>query len=185
MRKALLIIALCVCALQSKAQVITGLDEIALLGDWKATDYWGVFENLSYSWPVELRLKDCKKSLIYTKRSNEQDFSVLDFNGYWIGGTATGRYTLHLICRREYDSSYTGLSMVNFVIKNFDGQTLIIETYDGSGGATFSKDNSGIGEVNVDTPEASSTLYNINGMIVKNPTRPGVYIQGDGKKFVK
>lgn len=75
--------------------------------------------------------------------------------------------------------------MVNFVIKNFDGETLIIETYDGGGGATFSKDDSGIENVKADAPEASTTLYNLNGVSVKNPPAPGIYIQGDGKKVVK
>ena len=185
MKKIFIVIALCVCALTSKAQVIAGLDEVALLGEWNVTEYSGVWENIGYRWPMVIKFNDNKKSLIYTKRSSEQDFSILDFNGYRIGGTATGRYTLHFICRREYDSSYTGLSMVNFVIKNFDGETLTIETYDGSGIATFSKENSGIDDVNADTPETSSTLYNINGMAVKNPTSPGIYIQGDGKKVVK
>lgn len=185
MKKLFLIFVLCLCAIQSKAQVITGLDEVALLGDWHATDYWGLWENLDYRWPMSIEFNDNKKTLIYTMRSNEQDFTILDFNGYWIGGTATGRYTLHFICRREYDSSYTGLSMVNFVIKNFDGEKLIIETYDGSGGATFSKDDSGIENIKADAPEASSTLYNLNGISVKNPTTHGVYIQSDGKKIIK
>ena len=60
MKKLFLIFVLCLCALQSKAQVITGLDEVALLGDWAATDYWGIWENLEYSWPVSLQLNDGK-----------------------------------------------------------------------------------------------------------------------------
>lgn len=185
MRKALLIIALCVCALQPKAQAIVGLDEIALMGDWKATDYYGVWENIGYRWPMAIQFNDNKKSLIYTKRSNEQNFTILDFAGYWIGGTATGHYTLHFICRREYNSNYTGLSMVNFVIKKFDGETLTIETYDGSGGATFNKDYSGISDVSVDETDAKITTYGINGMVVKTPIASGVYVRSDGKKFVK
>lgn len=185
MKKLLLIIALCICAFQSKAQVITGLDEVALMGEWNATDYWGVWENIGYRWPMTIQFNDGKESYIYTKRSNEQDFTILNFAGYWVGGTSTGRYTLHFICRREYDGIYTGLSLVNFVIKNFDGETLVLETYDGSGGATFSKDNSGIDNVKTDATEAASTLYNLNGIVVKNPISPGIYIQGDGKKVIK
>ena len=185
MKKLFLIFVLCLCALQSKAQVITGLDEVALLGDWHATDYWGLWENLDYRWPMSIEFNDNKKTLIYTKRSNEQDFTILDFNGYWIGGTATGRYTLHFICSRGYPGTSSVMSVVNFVVKGFDGQTLTIETYDGSGGATFSKNNSGIADVSADAPEASTTFYNLNGIAVKNPTAPGIYIQGDGKKVVK
>lgn len=185
MKKALLIIALCVCAFQSKAQIVTGLDEIALLGDWHATDYWGVWENLEFGWPVSMELNDGKQSYIQTKHNTSTAPTVLDFGGYWVGGTATGRYTLHFICSRGYAGTSSVLSMVNFVVKNFDGQTLTIETYDGSGGATFSKGNSGIESVGADTTEADTTIYNLNGVVVKNPTAPGIYIQGDGKKIVK
>lgn len=184
MKKAFLIIALCLCAFQTKAQVVIGLDEIALLGDWAATDYWGVWENLEYSWPVSMQLNDGKQSYIQTKRSNG-DTPLLDFGGYWIGGTATGRYTLHFICSRGYPGTSSVMSVVNFVVKGFDGQTLTIETYDGSGGATFSKNKSGIADVSADAPEASTTFYNLNGMSVKNPATHGIYIQGDGKKIVK
>lgn len=75
MKKLLLIIALCICAFQSKAQVITGLDEVALMGEWNATDYWGVWENIGYRWPMTIQFNDGKESYIYTKRSNEQDFT--------------------------------------------------------------------------------------------------------------
>lgn len=184
MKKIILLFAVLLGTFAAKSQTITGLDEVALMGDWKVTDYWGVWENLGYKWPIELQLNDCKNSLIYTKSNSSTDPIPLVFNGYWIGGTATGRYTLHFICRREYNSDYTGLSMVNFVIKNFDGNTLTIETYDGNGGATFTNDNSGINEVKADTPEASN-VYNINGIKTENPTAPGLYIRSNGDKFIQ
>lgn len=168
----------------AKAQTIAGLDEVALMGVWRATDYWGVWENLDYNWPIELQLNDNRKSFIYTKSNSSADPKILDFNGYWIGGTATGSYTLHFICRREYDSNYTGLSMVNFVIKKFNGDTLIIETYDGNGGATFTNENSGISEIKANNPEASS-IYTINGVKTENPTAPGLYIRSNGDKFIQ
>lgn len=184
MKKTILLLGVMLGALSAKAQIIAGLDEVALMGNWKATEYWGVWENLGYKWPTELQLNDGKNSLIYTKSNSSTDPILLEFNGYWIGGTATGHYTLHFICRREYDSTYTGLSMVNFVIKNFNGNSLTIETYDGSGGATFINDNSGVNEVSADTPEAYS-IYNSNGIKIENPTAPGLYIRGNGDKFIK
>lgn len=171
--------------IQSKAQVITGLDEVALLGTWNSVEYAGVWENIDYSWPLSFEFNDNRDTYITVKSNRETEPRRLVFNGYWIGGTVTGHYTLHFLCRREYGSNYTGLSMVNFVIKKFDGETLIIETYDGSGTAEFIKSNSGIENVSADYSEASSTLYNLNGVSVKNPTTHGIYIQSDGKKVVK
>lgn len=179
-----MIFALCACALGAKSQVIAGLDEVALLGDWHAVEYGGVWSNIGYCWPLELRFRDEANSYIIAKRNGEVDPRNMEFNGYWIGGTATGRYTLHFICRREYGTSNTGLSMVNFVITNFNGEEMTIETYDGSGIATFTKSDSGISEVSADMPEATQT-YTISGMGVKNPITHGIYIQGDGKKIVK
>lgn len=185
MKKIFIIAVLALGLATAKAQTIIGLDEVALMGNWKALEYWGVWENLGYKWPIELQLYDNRKSFIYAKSNSSADPIILDFNGYWIGGTATGRYTLHFICRREYDSDYTGLSMVNFIIKNFNGNTLTIETYDGSGGATFTNENSSISEVRADSSEASTIIYNINGIKMENPTTPGVYIRGNGEKFIK
>lgn len=185
MKKIIFALFLMLGSLPMGAQAITGLDEVALMGQWKASDYWGVWENLDYRWPVLIDFNDNKDSYIHTKRSAETEPTILRFNGYWLGGSDTGRYTLHLICRRDYDSNNTGLSMVNFVVKNFDGENLTIETYDGRGGATFAKGSAASNAVNVDASEASSTLYNLSGMAVKNPTTYGIYIQGDGKKIVK
>ncbi|MDO5395801.1 MAG: hypothetical protein Q4F07_07545 [Bacteroidales bacterium] len=156
------------------------------MGEWYASNYWGVWENLGYRFPRQIIFNDCKKSFIYTKRSIEQDFTILDFAGYWIGGTATGRYTLHFICRREYDSSYTGLSTVNFVIKSFDGSTLTIETYDGNGGATFSKNDSGVDAISADPlVKEKEKTYNLNGVEVSNSPAPGIYIRGREKVLIK
>lgn len=186
MKKIIIFITLFVCIVcQSKAQSVTGLDEVALLGNWESVSYGGIWENIGYSWPLSIEFNDNRNTYITVKSNRETEPRRLVFNGYWVGGTATGRYTLHFICRREYDSDYTGLSMVNYVIKKFDGETLVIETYDGSGIAEFTRDNSAIENVKADAPEASSTLYNLNGVVIKNPTTHGIYIQGDGKKVIK
>lgn len=184
MKKAFIITALCVCALQSKAQVITGLDEIALLGDWSVSGNMGLISVLGNNRPKLITFNDGKNSIIQY-RENEVSPRYTTFAGYWIGGTATGKYTLHLLSRFAYDSDNTGLSVVNFVITNFNGSEMTLQTYDGSCWLELTKNNSGVENVKADAPEASSALYNLNGIAVKNPTAPGIYIQGDGKKVVK
>ena len=185
MKKAILITLMLCVVCQLKAQVIAGLDEVALLGTWKSANYSGVWENIGYSWPLNIEFNDNGNSFITVKSNRETEPRRLVFNGYWLGGTATGRCTLHFICQREYDSNDFGLSMVNYVVKSFDGETLIIETYDGNGIAEFTKDNSSIENVKADLPEASDMFYNLNGVSVKCPSAPGLYIKGDGTKVVK
>ncbi len=184
MKKAILLIALCVCAFQSKAQAVTGLDEIALLGDWSVNGNMGFISALGNNRPKLITFNDGKNSVIQY-RENEVPPRYTTFAGYWIGGTATGKYTLHLLSRFAYDSDNTGLSVVNFVVTNFAGDKMTLQTYDGSCWLELVKDNSGIADVSADAPEASTTFYNLNGIAVKNPTAPGIYIQGDGKKVVK
>lgn len=184
MKKIFIFIALCVCALTSKTQVIAGLDETVLLGEWNVTGNMGFIPSLGGNRPKSITFNDGKNSNIQY-RENEVPAKYTIFAGYWIGGTATGKYTLHLLSRFDYNSGYTGLSMVNFVITNFTGDEMTLQTYDGSCWLELVKSNSGIDDVNADTPEASSALYNLKGMAVKNPAAPGIYIQGDGKKVIK
>lgn len=178
---------LCLCVFQPKAQnVITGLDEVALLGTWEAQDYAGLWEHLGYRWPKKFEFNEGKKSYLYAKGNRETFQKVYVCEGYWIGGTSTGKYTLHLIQYKEYGMEMPGISMLNFVIKSFDGEKLIIGTYDGEGIATFIKSNSGdVANITTETPETEVTTYNLNGVPVKNPATPGVYIQSDGKKIAK
>lgn len=184
MKKVFLIIALCVCVLQSKAQTITGLDEIALLGNWSVSGNMGFIPALGNNRPKLITFNDGKNSVIQY-RENEVSPRYTSFAGYWVGGTATGKYTLHLLSRFAYDSDNTGLSIVNFVITNFTGSEMTLQTYDGSCWLELIKGNSGIESVSADTTETDTTIYNLNGVVVKNPTAPGIYIQGDGKKIVK
>lgn len=184
MKKAFLIIALCVCVLQLKAQTITGLDEIALLGEWSVNGNMGFIQSLGSNRPKKITFND-GRNIYIEYRENEVPAQYTTFAGYWIGGTATGKYTLHLLSRFDYDSGFTGLSMVNFVITNFTGSEMTLQTYDGSCWLELVKDNSGVESVGADAPEAKATIYNLNGVVVKNPTAPGIYIQGDGKKIVK
>lgn len=184
MKRLILAAVMCVCFLQSKAQVIKGLDEIALMGEWSVSGNMGLIPALGGNRPKVLTFNDGKNSLI-EYRENEVPAQYTTFAGYWIGGTATGKYTLHLLSRFDYDSGHTGLSLVNFVITNFTGDEMTLQAYDGSCWLELVKNNSGIENIAADTPEASGVLYNLNGVAVKNPTTHGIYIQGDGKKVAK
>ena len=48
---------LCACALQLKAQVIAGLDEIALMGDWVGSGNMGLIPALGGNRPKVITLK--------------------------------------------------------------------------------------------------------------------------------
>lgn len=184
MRKLILFFIFALFCIHPKAQVITGLDDVALMGDWSVVGNMGFIPALGGYRPKVITLNDGNNSYIQY-RENEVPLNYTMFAGYWVGGTATGKYTLHLLSRFDYNSSYTGLSMVNFVITKFTGDEMILQTYDGECWLELVKYNSGVENVSADRPEASSTLYNLNGVSVKNPTTHGIYIQGDGKKVIK
>lgn len=175
------------CALHAKTQdTVTGLDEVALLGTWEVQEHGGLWEHIGYRWPKKFEFNDGGKSYFYAKGNRETFQKVYVCEGYWIGGTSTGRYTLHLIQYKEYGMEMPGISMLNFVVKSFDGEKLIIGTYDGQGIATFIKRNSaGVADVTAEPSESEIITYTLNGVPVKNPAAPGVYVRSDGKKIVK
>lgn len=189
MKKILLIFALCLCIFSSKAQDITGLDEVALLGNWSVHGY---VENADMKWPIfngysiaAFHFVDYWTSTITIYHKIFKDYHTLNFNGYIVGGTATGKYTLHFTNGFKSDTWDDVLPQVNFIIKSFDGNVMRITSYDGKHGAYLVKDNAGAGSVNADASEAEISTYDIKGLPVENPTAPGIYIQSDGKKFAK
>ena len=168
----------------AKAQVVAGLDEMALLGDWEISGNMGLIPSLGGNRPKTISFKDgANTTILYREADAAPRYTT--FAGYWIGGTATGKYTLHLLSRFDYDSNYTGLSMVNFIITNFKGDEMTLTTYDGNCWLELRKGNSGIDDVSTDAPDAPNALYNLNGVKIENPTTPGVYIRGNGEKFIQ
>ena len=162
---------------------ISDLDEVALLGNWNVRSLTQCPENLGGYWPLTFSFKDNAVS-----RIRYADFSgpnLTEFMGYWIGGTITGRRTLHLLFNHEYGSHYHGLSVVNFVITGYNGQQLTLQTYDGKSQLILVKDSSSVSNIKVDDDVQNNTLYDLNGIPIENPTTPGIYIQSDGKKVVK
>ena len=189
MKKALLIITFCVCAILLKAQIVTGLDETALLGNWSTYAYadncnnqWAVFDGKRLS---GFHFVDTGISSITVQDPNFGTSHLIQYYGYIVGGTVTGKYTLHFMQQSESETWDTTLPQVNFVITAFDGENMTVKSYDGLHGMILKKASVGLNDVSADTPEADTAIYNLNGMAVKNPAVPGIYIQGDGKKIVK
>lgn len=189
MKKILIIIGLCVCALNSKAQYIANLDETTLIGNWSTYAYvddcnnqWPVFEGMRLS---AIHFADTGISSITVLEPNFRVSHLIYYYGYIVSGTSTGKYTLHFIQQTESETWNFTTPQVNFVITAFDGESITLKSYDGLHGMILKKSSASINDVSADTPEADTTIYNLNGMVVKNPTAPGIYIQGDGKKIVK
>lgn len=189
MRKLILLFIFAVCCTLSKAQFITGLDEVALLGTWAVQGYaedadnvWSSMQNKRLS---GIKFADDGITSITVQDDNASRSYVISFYGYIIGGTATGKYTLHFIQQAESETWDYVTPQLNFVITSFDSESITLTSYDGKHGVIMQKYNSGVENVSADRPETSSLLYDFNGLAVKNPTTHGIYIQGDGKKIIK
>lgn len=164
--------------MSAKAQYVSNLDEIELLGTWDATDVDG---EISISGKPEtitsITFNDGKNSFMYFDGNSTEIIPI-----YIVGGTATGRYTLHLIRRKEYNSDYTGLSAINFEVYQFGNNTMTLRTYDKSVTIHLKKQTaSSVSSVEADA-KASGKAYTLGG-VETTPTAKGIVIQ-DGKKHV-
>lgn len=166
---------------------IEGLDEIELLGTWYVMDRAGIFNNAQF--PVYNNERKRPKAFTFTDNDNssiEWEFaggpSVQQYPGYWITHTSA-RYVLHLITRLGYDG-YTSLSLLNFVVTQFDGSTMTLQTYSGDGTLYLTKDTSaGVNAARIDAPKG--TAYTIAGIKLPTPEKvKGVVIQ-NGRKVIK
>lgn len=190
MNKLFLVLTFLISASCAKAQFIAGLDEVALMGNWSTYAYaagcdnqWSAFDGKRLS---ALHFEDNGISSITVQDSNFGGSHLIRYCGYIVSGTSTGKYTLHFIQQAESETWNYTTPQINFVITDFDGETMTLTSYDGKHGVVLKKnDSSAIDNTNANTPEADTTIYNLKGMVVKNPTAPGVYIQGNGKKIVK
>ncbi|MCM1022295.1 MAG: hypothetical protein NC403_08835 [Muribaculaceae bacterium] len=188
MKKPILLLGIMLCAFSAKAQIIAGLDEVALMGNWSAYEYVDNSDNI---WPSmqnnrlsAISFADDGITSITVQSNNFSDFRLINFYGYIISGTATGKYTLHFIQQADSETWDYETPQLNFVIKSFDGDKLALTSYDGKHGMVLQKVNSGVSEVSADTPEAYG-IYNSSGIKIENPTAPGLYIRGNGGKFIK
>lgn len=103
---------------------------------------------------------------------------------YTVGGTATGRYTLHLIRRYEYNSDYTSLSSLNFEVYQFGNNTMTLRTYDKSVTIKLEKQSaSSVSSVKADA-KASGKAYTLDGKNATETTK-GIIIQNGKKKIRK
>lgn len=191
MKKLLLFSLLVLFSLASKAQFITGLDEVALLGGWSTVAY---AENADNIWPsmqnkrlVGIRFSDDGITNITVQDNNFGASHLISYYGYIICGTATGKYTLHFIQQADSETWDYVTPQLNFVISSFDGEKITLTSYDGKHGMILRKNDSGINDVidNISESPEASTIYNINGTKIENPTAPGVYIRSNGDKFIQ
>lgn len=188
MKKYMITLALLTLGMSANAQWISGLDEIEMQGHWVVTSVNGGFPefNSDYhpQYPTAIDFNNRNYTYVWFTDYNGNETSER-FAGYFVGGTATGRYTLHLLSRKEYNSDYTGLSFANFWIKQFDSQNMTISDYDGNSYIKLQKvDAASVRSVATDTT-ANSKAYGLNGVELPTPeTAKGIVIQ-NGKKTVR
>ncbi len=188
MKKYLITLALLTLGMGASAQWISGLDEIEMQGHWTVTSVNGGFPEFASEYhpqyPTAIDFNNRNYTYVWFTDYNGREAYEM-YAGYFVGGTATGRYTLHLLSRKEYNSDYTGLSLANFWIKHFDGQNMTISDYDGDSYIKLQKvDAANVRSIPADTT-ANAKAYNLSGAELPTPdAAKGIVIQ-NGKKTVR
>lgn len=178
MKKILIAFAFLALGLSAKAQYVSNLDEIELLGTWDVTDVNGEIMGIS-DIVTSMTFNDGKDSFVEFSQNHVERVPV-----YIVGGTATGRYTLHLIRRYEYNSDYTSLSSLNFEVYQFGNNTMTLRTYDKSVTIKLEKQStSSVSSVKADA-KASGKAYTLDGKNATDTTK-GIIIQNGKKKIRK
>lgn len=180
MKKILIAFAFLALGLSAKAQYVSNLDEIELLGTWDVTDVNGEIMVSGVPETVaSITFNDGKNSFMYFESNNATDIPV-----YTVGGTTTGRYTLHLIRRYEYNSDYTGLSSLNFEVYQFGNNLMTLRTYDKSVTIKLKKQTTNGISAATAAQKQSGKAYTLDGMTATDTTK-GIIIQNGKKKIRK
>lgn len=183
MKKLILASLLAAASSISYAEIISDLDEVAMLGTWNIIESEGSFSNLHGCTPLSITFNDGKKSYFkFNPEDREPYFYIGQIIGYWIGGSATGKYTLHFFNTMDYDGS-GGWSLINFVISDFRAGQMTLQSYDGTASMTLVKEGASVNSLPSDDLEGT-VVYDINGIEVDSPTTPGVYVRSNGEKFI-
>lgn len=180
MKKILFLFAFLVLGVTAKAQYVSNLDEIELLGTWNVTTTNGEIMVSGHPERVaSITFNDGQNSFMSFESNNSTIIPV-----YTVGGTATGRYTLHLIRRYEYNSDYTSLSSLNFEVYQFGSNTMTLRTYDKSVTIKLEKQSaSSVSSVKADA-KTTGKSYTLDGMTATDTTK-GIIIQNGKKKIRK
>lgn len=175
MKKILIAFAFLALGLSAKAQYVSNLDEIELLGTWDVTDVNGEIMGLS-DIVTSMTFNDGKDSFVEFSQNHVERVPV-----YIVGGTATGRYTLHFLKTLGYDG-YHGLSSVNFEVYQSGNNLMTLRTYDKSVTIKLKKQTTNGISATTAAQKQSGKAYTLDGMET-TPTAKGIIIQ-DGKKHI-
>lgn len=176
MKKIFFLFAFLTIGMMAKAQYVANLDEIELLGTWNVTEVNGEIMGVS-DVVTSMTFNDGKDSFVKFSQNHVERVPV-----YMIGGTATGRYTLHFLRTLDYDG-YLGLSSINFEVYQFGNNTMTLRTYDKSVTIKLEKQSaSSVSLIKADA-KASGKTYTLDGMNATDTTK-GIIIQ-NGKKRIR
>lgn len=192
MKKILFTFALLTLGMGASAQWISDLDEMALIGSWEVTSISGSFPMFKDDYhgehPIRFEFRDWMPSSVVFQYNDGIEGGV-QYVGFWIGGTTTGHYTLHLLSTNGWVTNggyrMSGTTTINFWIQHFSNGYMTLSTYDEAGKMSLQKvDAAAVRSVPADTT-ATAKAYSLGGMELPTPdAAKGVVIQG-GKKALR
>ena len=167
---------------------VKNLDEVEILGEWQVVDGDGCFAGRlpiyhnSYKRPFSFNFADNEVTVVGWQWIDGVDYE--GYAGYWISHTSD-KYVLHILCNVDYDGHDNGISLLNFVVTQFDGKTMTLQTLSKGGNLYLKRDSdtAAIGSVDLRNGTDSCT-YTISGIKVDAPKR-GIYIRNGEKVIVK
>ena len=190
MKKILLGLILVLSNICAKAQIIADLNSISILGKWDVVDIIGSersFFNrfgsyVTYTTPKSLDFfspnsaSTAQCCVCFADFSNET--SETTYPGYWIEGALLGDnvFILHIW-------NPSSQEMINLKVVSFNGEEMVLSTYDGENTMYLVKDTStGVNSMEVERTKADGKMYSVDGVELDNPVK-GITIK-NRKKFL-
>ena len=186
MKRSILFIVFALIIGKAWAQV-ENLDEVEIMGEWNVVDGDGIFTGRlpiyhnTYKKPMSFTFKDNDYTIVGWEYADGNP-SYSKYAGYWITHNSE-RYILHILCDDDYDIGSPNMSLLNFIITQYSGSTMTLQTLSGDSNLYLNKNTaSNIETVKTQVPE-NNKIYTINGVEVSEPVK-GINIK-NGKKFIK
>ena len=174
----------------AKAQIVADLNSISILGKWNVVDIIGsersffnrfgsyvtytIPKSLDFFSPNSASTAQCR--VCFADFSNETSEST--YPGYWIEGALLGDnvFILHIW-------NPSSQEMINLKVDSFNGEEMVLSTYDGENTMYLVKDTStGVNDVEAERTKTDGKMYSVDGVELDKPVK-GITIK-NGKKFL-
>lgn len=190
MKKILFGLILVLSSICAKAQIVADLNSISILGKWNVVDIIGsersffnrfgsyvtytIPKSLDFFSPNSASTAQCR--VCFADFSNETSEST--YPGYWIEGALLGDnvFILHIW-------NPSSQEMINLKVDSFNGEEMVLSTYDGENTMYLVKDTStGVNDVEAERTKTDGKMYSVDGVELDKPVK-GITIK-NGKKFL-